>query len=47
LKVIDENGNEYGRTTLLVKGKKGEARYIDFIFDIRTNIETNSIFRLE
>jgi hypothetical protein len=39
LKVFSDAGQEYGRVTQTVKGVKGEARYIDFIFDKRTNID--------
>jgi hypothetical protein len=37
-KVYDAQGNEYGRSSALVKGQKNEARYIDFVFDKRTKI---------
>jgi hypothetical protein len=40
VKVFDENGQEYGRVKQLVRGKKDEANYTDFIFDKRTNIES-------
>jgi hypothetical protein len=39
LKVFTDAGQEYGRVTQPVKGSKGEARYVDFIFDKRTNID--------
>lgn len=45
--VIDKNGKEYGRTTLDVEGKKGDANYFDFIFDKRTDIESKSTFSFE
>ena len=40
VKVISEEGQEYGRTTQNLKGQKGEAKYIDFVFDKRTNIDS-------
>lgn len=39
IKVFDEQGLEYGRTTQLISAKAGEAKYVDFIFDKRTNID--------
>ena len=39
VKIFDEDNKEYGRTTQIIKGNKGEARYIDFEFDKRTNID--------
>jgi hypothetical protein len=47
VKVIDEKGLEYGRTSLLVKGKKGAAGYYDFIFEKRVNLESKSTFIFE
>ena len=47
VKVFDQNGQEYGRVSLLVEAKKGEAKYFDFIFDQRTNIESKSKFVIE
>jgi hypothetical protein len=38
-KVFDENGKEYGRTASSVKARKGEAHFVDFVFDKRTHIE--------
>lgn len=40
IKVIDEGGQEYGRVTQNIEGHKGEAKYIDFVFDKRTNIDS-------
>jgi hypothetical protein len=40
VKVISDEGQEYGRTTQNLKGQKGEAKYIDFVFDKRTNIDS-------
>ena len=39
IKVFDEQGLEYGRTNQLVSAKAGEAKYVDFVFDRRTNID--------
>lgn len=39
VKVFDAKGQEYGRVSQVVTAKKGEARYIDFLFDRRTNID--------
>jgi hypothetical protein len=39
IKVISEEGQEYGRVTQHITGLKGEAKYFDFIFDRRTNID--------
>lgn len=38
-KIFDENNQEYGRTKTKILGKAGEAKYMDFQFDKRTNIE--------
>ncbi len=40
IKVINDEGQEYGRATQNLQGKKGEAKYVDFLFDKRTNIES-------
>lgn len=39
VKVFDVNGDEYGRSSQQVAGNKGEAKYFDFPFDPRTNID--------
>jgi hypothetical protein len=39
VKVYNEIGQEYGRVSQAVKGQKDEAKYIDFVFDKRTNID--------
>jgi hypothetical protein len=39
IKVISEAGQEYGRVTQHITGQKGDAKYFDFIFDKRTNID--------
>jgi len=47
VKVFNEKGLEYGRTATVVKGKKGEAGYYDFVFDKRVNLEGKSKFVME
>jgi hypothetical protein len=39
IKVISEAGQEYGRATEHISGQKGDAKYFDFFFDKRTNID--------
>ena len=39
IKVVSEAGQEYGRVTEHISGQKGDAKYFDFIFDKRTNID--------
>jgi hypothetical protein len=38
-RVFDAAGQEYGRISVPVSGAAGSARYIDFPFDKRTNID--------
>jgi hypothetical protein len=40
IKVFSETDQEYGRVTQNISGQKGEAKYFDFIFDKRTNIDS-------
>jgi len=47
IKVYNEKGEEYGRTSIEAEGKKGQAFYTDFIFDKRTDIESKSKFVIE
>jgi hypothetical protein len=47
VKVFTENGQEYGRVTQHVKGNKGEARYVDLLFDKRTNIDGRGKITIE
>lgn len=42
--VKDQSGAEYGRSQASIAAKKGEARFVDFVFDKRTDIETRSVF---
>lgn len=46
-KIFDKSGKEYGRTSVIVTAKKGEAKYADFVFDPRTDVESKSKFVLE
>jgi len=46
ISVFDEKGKEYGRTSKWIENKAGEGKYIDFVFDIRTDIESRSKFVL-
>lgn len=39
IKVMGDDGQEYGRVRQKVEAKKGEAKYVDFVFDSRTNID--------
>jgi hypothetical protein len=39
IKIISQQEQEYGRLTWPVKGQTGEAKYIDYVFDKRTNID--------
>lgn len=47
VKAFDEKKLEYGRATATVKGKKGTAGYVDFIFDKKVNLESKSTFIFE
>jgi hypothetical protein len=38
-KVFTQDGLECGRVTQIVQGNKDEAKYIDFVFDKRINID--------
>ena len=46
-KVLDRDGREYGRTSKTVTKQADDAGYIDFVFDIRTDVESNSKFVIE
>jgi hypothetical protein len=39
LKVYNSDGVELGRTKAMVQGEAGDAQFVDFIFDKRTNID--------
>ena len=38
-RVIDEQGKEFGRSSVTINALQGEAKYVDFVFDSRTNID--------
>ena len=40
VKVFSENGQEYGRASQVIKAQNGDAKYFDFLFDNRTNIDS-------
>lgn len=46
-KVFDENTQEMGRTTAIVSAKKDEAKFIEFHFDKRTNIDSEHKITIE
>jgi hypothetical protein len=47
IKAYDNKGLEMGRIAQLVTGKKEEARFVDFVFDKRTNIDNNNKVTIE
>lgn len=47
LKVLDNEGLELGRTKALVKGEAGDAKFVDFVFDTRTNIDRDNKIVME
>ena len=47
LTLFSEDQQEYGRITQTIKGQKGEAKYIDFVFDKRTHINEKSTVRIK
>lgn len=46
-RAIDENKNEFGRTTMEITAAANEAKYFDFVFDRRTNLDRNDKIILE
>jgi hypothetical protein len=47
MKVMDAEGLELGRTKVLVKGEAGDAKFVDFVFDTRTNIDRDNKIIME
>lgn len=47
VKVIDANGNEYGRVKQSIQMLKGEAQFFDFVFDDKVDIEDKSTFIID
>ena len=46
-KVFDKDGQEYGRATATVAARHEDAKFVDFIFDNRTDLEGKSKFVME
>ncbi|MFD2909250.1 hypothetical protein ACFSX9_10980 [Flavobacterium ardleyense] len=47
IKVYNEEGKEYGRTSENIKGEKGDAEYIDFNFGTRVKIGAKGNIKIE
>jgi hypothetical protein len=47
VKVYNSQGQEIGRCKALVSGDAGEAKFVDFIFDKRTNIDRDNKIIME
>jgi len=47
IKLFTEDGEEYGRASLHLKGLQDEARYEDVVFDKRTQIDSRSKITVE
>jgi hypothetical protein len=47
MKLFSDAGQEFGRANQPLKAAKGEARYVDFVFDKRTNIDGKGKITLE
>lgn len=47
IKVFDNKGAEYGRLNATLSGQAGTAQYVDFVFDPKTEIESQSHFVIE
>lgn len=46
-KVFDKDSLEMGRAAVVVSGKKDEAKFVEFHFDKRTNIDSKNIVTIE
>ena len=46
-KAIDNNGLEFGRASMDIAADSGQAKFVDFVFDKRTNIDRNDRVKLE
>lgn len=46
LKTLTDKGLEYGRTSMNIKAGAGDAKYFDFAFDKRTNLDGKSIIEM-
>lgn len=47
MRLFSDAGQEFGRVKQSLKAAKGEARYVDFVFDKRTNIDGKGKITLE
>lgn len=47
VKLINESGKEYGRSTQKVQATKGEAHFVDFLFEKRVSIGMKGKIMLE
>ncbi|MFC3809603.1 hypothetical protein [Lacihabitans lacunae] len=47
VKVVDNQGLEVGRCKALLKGAAGDTKYVDFVFDKRTNIDRDFVITME
>jgi len=47
VKVFSPEGIEYGRVKETISAKKDEAKYVDFVFDKRTNIDSKGKITFE
>jgi hypothetical protein len=47
VKVFSPGAQEYGRVKQKIKGEKGQANYVDFVFDKRTNIDGKGTIQFE
>jgi len=46
-KVFDDQTQEKGRASVTLTGKKDEAKFIEFHFDKRTNIDSKDTFIID
>jgi hypothetical protein len=46
-KAFDAGKKEMGRVRLQVEGKKGDARFVKFPFDVHAELQNDSRIRLE
>lgn len=46
-KVFDELSQEMGRSATTLSGKKDEAKFVEFHFDKRTNIDSKNLLTIE
>ena len=46
-KAIHNNGLEFGRTSMDIVADSGQAKFVDFVFDKRTDIDRNDRVTLE